>query len=132
MSASPSSRSPLTGAPETPVLNSETLESLLVLAGGDVQFLDSVFSVFFETTPEHLSAMQGLLSEKKWEELRRLSHTLRGSCATLGAPGFVAVCHGLETACKEENDSAAKSAIEALQSEFVWIESELRAFQQNR
>ncbi|MDF1664304.1 MAG: Hpt domain-containing protein [Planctomycetota bacterium] len=128
MSTSPSSRSPLTGAPDTPVLDNDTLESLLALAGGDVNFLDSVFSVFFQTTPEQLKSMKTLLSASKWEELRRLSHTLRGSCATLGAPGFVAACTALEAACKQTDNDASNEAISALELEFQWIESELTAF----
>lgn len=128
MSTSPASRSPLTGAPDTPVLDNDTLESLLALAGGDVNFLDSVFSVFFETTPGQLKSMATLLAENKWEELRRLSHTLRGSCATLGAPGFVAACTALEAGCKTRDKSAVKAGITALELEFQWIELELTSF----
>lgn len=128
MSTSPSSRSPLTGAPETPVLDNDTLESLLALAGGDVNFLDSVFSVFFQTTPEQLKTMRTLLAQSAWEELRRLSHTLRGSCATLGAPGFVTACHALEAACKQADNDSANTAITALDLEFQWIDSKLTAF----
>ena len=128
MSDSPRPRSSLTGAPITPVLDSATLESLLAIAGGDVNFLESVFSVFFETTPQQLGTMKELLSELKWEELRRLSHTLRGSCATLGAPGFVKVCQALEEACKEKAEDAATLAITALEIEFQLIDSELQSF----
>jgi HPt (histidine-containing phosphotransfer) domain-containing protein len=132
MSDSKSQRSSLTGAPEIPVLDAEALGSLLMLAGGDPSFLDSVFSVFFQTTPGQLESMKALCQSADWEALRRRSHSLRGSCATLGALGFVEGCRKLESACKAANSDDVNTTIEALEIEFQIIARELANYKDSR
>ena len=72
------------------------------------------------------------LKNDDWEALMRLSHTLRGSCSTLGAPGIVNICEILEQSCDDQNIGACELAIEGLNWEFALIGDRLQQCKNDR
>jgi histidine phosphotransfer protein HptB len=84
----------------------------------------------------HSNALQGLLSIRAaietgdGAELKRASHKLKGTAATLGAKGLAALCLELEVRGKEQRFEGAIAALDRLESEYLKTRALFEALEQ--
>lgn len=71
--------------PDSPVLDSSTLDQLLALDDGGLGLFLEMFQLFQEDTPERMDAMDALLSDAAFEEMADVAHAIKGAASTMGA-----------------------------------------------
>jgi signal transduction histidine kinase/CheY-like chemotaxis protein len=96
--------------------------------GGDPAFLAELVAAFLDETPRQLAALRRAAAAGDGDTVARMSHTLRGSSASLGAVGLRALCERLEALGKAGTlDGAEELAArldEAVAAVRVLLESE--------
>jgi CheY-like chemotaxis protein/HPt (histidine-containing phosphotransfer) domain-containing protein len=63
---------------------------------------------------DQLAAMRDALKAARFEELRRLAHTLKGAGGSYGYPSLTETCKTLEDAAKNQDSAAAFAALAAV------------------
>ena len=63
----------------TPIAYQAALERV----GGDESFLGELLALYFEDFPQKIEKLQVAIENKKFELIRKLGHSLKGSSATL-------------------------------------------------
>jgi HPt (histidine-containing phosphotransfer) domain-containing protein len=91
--------------------------------GNDVPFRRLV-ETFLGDTGVRLGELRQCLNRKDAAMMRRLAHTLRGSCLSLGALRMTEVASALERA-SAQGDGAAAALVDQLDAEFRRAESAL-------
>ncbi|MGH7384773.1 MAG: Hpt domain-containing protein [Candidatus Rokuibacteriota bacterium] len=77
-----------------------------------------VIEAFLGDTRARLAALRQALDREDPVALRRLAHTLRGSCLNLGALRMTEVATALERVPAEARPAGAPPLVEALEAEF--------------
>jgi HPt (histidine-containing phosphotransfer) domain-containing protein len=73
------------------------LDEYVELLGDDgIKSLHRLITIFLETSPGLLFAMDEALKSGNLQDLRRASHSIKSSSASLGATGLSELCLGLE------------------------------------
>ena len=92
------SSGPKNRAAETPgAINKTALASLRDIQskdGGDI--VEEIVDRFLVDAPINVSALRRAVENGAREEIRRLAHTLKSSCACLGAGAMSEICGGIE------------------------------------
>ena len=79
------------------IIDTATLAALRSLQeDGDDDLLAELIDLFFQDAPERISAIGLAVSASDWERLAERAHSLKGSCASLGAAQMAALCARLE------------------------------------
>jgi PAS domain S-box-containing protein len=81
--------------------------------------LVEIVGLFIVQTPDLLRALGGAIEQQDSESLRRTAHTLKGSCANLGAEQMATLCRDLELAAKRGTLSSARALITQIEQEYV-------------
>ena len=86
----------------TPILDVEQLEDLhgLPASGGDDDGQLSLIALFEEKSQDRLRQMASCLVDSNWLLLGDITHSLRGSSASIGFPRVAAACKTLELAAR--------------------------------
>ncbi|MDX2194260.1 MAG: ATP-binding protein [Gemmatimonadales bacterium] len=94
---------PAAAAPPMPdVLHAETIRELQALsADGGPDLLGELARLFLAETPERLGRLRALLQAGDRDGMRRVAHTIKGSCGSLGARRMMTAAGQLETAAME-------------------------------
>ncbi len=79
------------------------ITGLLSRIENDIDRLQMLFDIALEEFPKWITNIENKLSAKDAVALVKLSHTYKGSSATLGADNLAAIYLKLETAAKENN-----------------------------
>ncbi len=103
-----------------PVVNPEALLQLKELAepGGDnplVEFID----LFLADSPACLRELKAAVEAGQAVEVRRLSHSLKGSAKNLGADRLAATCQVLELDAKSGRLASAQEQLQRIEAEFT-------------
>ena len=100
--------------------------------------LIEIIDCYLEDAPQHIQTIARAISQKDAAELRRSSHTLKSSSATLGATNLAAFCQELETLSRlvniEDSSSHTKDGAEQLaqiQAEYELVLAALQLLRQN-
>ncbi len=80
-------------------------------------FLRRLFEVFMREEPRRLDALADALAAADMEQVRYLSHSLKGAAATMGATGVKDYCLQVEMAAKAGDLPAAKALLPDLRLE---------------
>jgi len=101
-----------TEAAATNVLSHPRIDAaaLDALYGGDLDYVQEMFGVFLELSPD-FQEWRGSAARQDWVELARLSHKLKPTFGMVGASDLEQWMQDLETAAKKEADPAYIQAI---------------------
>ena len=87
------------------VLDVETIQNLKTLQEKTGKNLLAILSkLYIETTPQIISKMKSLLTDKSYEDLSREAHSLKSSSANLGASKMAELCKKVEYGIVGDDD----------------------------
>ena len=79
------------------VIDSNTLAALRSLQEeGEDDLLVELIDLFLQDAPERVSAIGEAVAVRDWERIGERAHSLKGSCASLGAVQMALLCARLE------------------------------------
>ncbi len=94
---------------------------------GDMEIYLEIAEIFAENIPNALRVIEERMAENDLKEVTRIIHSLKGSCATVGAESLAAVCSALEKTCTEGNLSAIQAGYASLKPLLEALPGALRA-----
>ncbi len=115
------------GSPETPAgLDPERLAQLraILVTGGGASVFAAVVEAFVTDTAERLGALRQAVSRGDAQAAQQIAHTLRGSCANLGASRMAEVAQALERMAGETM-AGAHPLVEQLEHAFRGVQAAL-------
>lgn len=83
--------------PDMPVIDESRL---MAEFGGDEEILAELRDLFLEHAPPLYEAIKQALADQDMAVIARDGHSLKGACATYGAPRLAMVCKVIELAAK--------------------------------
>jgi HPt (histidine-containing phosphotransfer) domain-containing protein len=102
-----------------------------VLAGlrelGDAELLAELVEMFVDDATSRILALRGTLEKDDAEAVERVAHTLKGSCANMGALRMAEVCEDLQEMGRSGDLSGASELVEQLEAEFGRVRQALEA-----
>ena len=120
----PQSQPPPRQAPprEHPAVNIGTLDRLRDLRiDGQPDPVAELIDLFLQQTPDLLRSLKKALEENDWETVGTTAHTLKGSCANLGAEQMAAWCRKLESIAGQGTLEAAGNIPGLLEQELAVV-----------
>ena len=93
-------------------------QSALERVGGDESFLAELLDLYFEDFPQKKEQLQMAIGQKKFEQIRKLGHSLKGSSATLSLIFLQEASFQIEMAGGDKDIVKAKKALVLLEQEF--------------
>jgi HPt (histidine-containing phosphotransfer) domain-containing protein len=111
-----------------PVLDAEVIENLKLLGGDDdpALFRDLV-EIFLKETPALIAKLEDALGRGDAHALERAAHSLKSSCANLGALTLSAQFKEMELAGRAKDVELARPVLVASRSEFVAVQDALKS-----
>ncbi len=108
---------------ETSHLDAGALVKLRDIAGRieEGNFVQSLLERFLRGTPERLQALRHAAAAGDCEALELQAHTLKSSCAYVGARVMAAVCQTLESSARAEDAGDAERLVAKLYDSFERI-----------
>jgi len=80
------------------VIDSETIEALRSLQEeGEDDLLVELIDLFLQDAPGRIAAIRSAVESRDWIGVAERAHSLKGSCASLGAVQMATLCARLET-----------------------------------
>lgn len=104
-------RNPAASIDETGTID---LAALHRATGGDLELQREVVSMFTLQVTEKLETIRRSVAERDAENLQRASHTLLGSCTTLGVVGMTGFLLALERSAMSASFETAQTLCEEL------------------
>ena len=102
--------------PEQPVIDESRL---LAEFGGDREILAELRDLFLSQAPPLRESILACLDNGNVTDLVRDAHSLKGACATYGAPRLTMVCKEIEMSGKAGDLESARAYREAFEVEFT-------------
>lgn len=102
--------------PEVPVIDESRL---LEEFGGDREILAELRDLFLSQAPPLFAAILAAMDRAAVGELVKDAHSLKGACATYGAPRLTMVCKEIELAGKANDLETALAWRAAFEAEFA-------------
>ncbi len=93
------------------------LEALRNRLGGDEETLREMVHLFFSHTPGLVADVRSAAQSENWEQLGKLSHSLKGGSATFGADRLSGLAKEMEQMAKEPDKEAIHSLLSRLDAE---------------
>lgn len=121
--AAPVARPAGSGAPQ---LDGETWENLRELAGADASFLPSLVGAFRREGQRLAGALQSAVDDADTARVGRIAHTLKSTCAQVGALDLARTCSALETQAETGNIPETRALVLAIAREFAAVSELLR------
>ncbi len=104
--------------PDLPVIDESRL---LAEFGGDQEILAELRDLFLEQAPPLYETIVQALADGDQAVLAKEAHSLKGACATYGAPRLTMVCKEIELAAKAGDVELARAYRDHLVSEFAAV-----------
>ena len=86
-----------------------------------------IIDLFLQQTPDLLRSLRKAFEEKDLESIGITAHTLKGSCANLGAEQMAAWCRELESMARQGTLSSGGKLPAQLEHEFAAVRQILEA-----
>lgn len=102
--------------PEVPVIDESRL---LEEFGGDREILAELRDLFLSQAPPLFAAILAAMDRAAVGELVKDAHSLKGACATYGAPRLTMICKEIELAGKANDLETALAWRSAFEAEFA-------------
>jgi len=100
-------------------------QSALERVGGDESFLGELLALYFEDFPQKIEKLQVAIENKKFELIRKLGHSLKGSSATLSLTFLQEASSQMEMAGGDKDIVKANKSFAFLKQEFKRLEDYL-------
>lgn len=97
-------------------------KSALERVGGDESFLEELLDLYLEDFPQKMEQLQVAIEHKKFELIRKLGHSLKGSSSTLSLTFLQEASFQMEMAGGDKDIVKAKRALAFLKQEFKRLE----------
>jgi HPt (histidine-containing phosphotransfer) domain-containing protein len=118
--------------------SSSEMEDLVVIdaekfkeqVGFDDELMIEIIDLFLSERTRQESEMQEALMAKKFDQLSRLAHTIKGSLGALHALRARSRAQNLEIAAKQQDESVCIELLSGLESDLVALEPELLKLKQ--
>ena len=114
--------------PEMPVIDESRLLSEF---GGDREILAELRDLFLAQAPPLYTAILEAMDTGDIAVLVKDAHSLKGACATYGAPRLTAVCKEIELSGKAGDLETARAWRQAFQTEFASLSEGITRIAQN-
>jgi CheY-like chemotaxis protein len=113
---------------EHPAVNSDALDRLRDLrVSGQPDPVAEIIDLFLQQTPDLLRSLQQAYDANDVESLGMTAHTLKGSCANLGAEQMAAWCRELESMARQGTLPSERTLPAQLEHEFAAVRQILEA-----
>jgi len=120
--------SPPRPTPARPSVNFKTLADLRTLSQpGEPDLAQELVDLFLTDTRQALPELRHLWESGELVKAARMAHTLRSSCANLGAEKMSSHCAELERSLEQSRPEAAPVLLAELEHEFQTVEATLTA-----
>ena len=108
------------------VLDLGALQAIREMGGEDGDFvLNNIIQMYLETTPSYLQQIETAIATSDPDSLRRASHSLGSSSATLGALNFAKLCKEVENLARSGSIAPAENLFLPLQTEYETVKRAL-------
>jgi HPt (histidine-containing phosphotransfer) domain-containing protein len=109
-------------------LDPDVLQSIRqVQEHGEPDLLTELANLFLEDAPQQLEVLRKALDDGDASSVKRVAHTLKGSCGNMGAKRMAAVCAELQDIARSGDLARAPVLVEYLQAEFARVRQALEA-----
>ena len=108
-------------------LDPEVFGQLKQADGGTGGFLIALIDKFLEEAPKRLAGLSEAVDRSDKEGLVKAAHSLKGSCATLGAQEMSRMCAGMEECGKAGRMTETGLRLASIQEEFARVRKALDA-----
>jgi len=107
------------------------IDQALWVTGGKVDMLRRLIDVFLSNIPGRMAELQEALSSADKEEIRRLSHSIKGAAASVGAKRFSKIAFDMELCAQHGSVHAAHLLFDDLDAAFGTLRESLESFNWN-
>jgi len=101
-----------------PLIDREALDSLFEMLGDDVF---DIIDKFIVHVPVQLKSLSDALQQGNFESVKRITHQLKSSSASLGVISFSMLCQTLENEAVKGKEEQVTQYLEAMRSLFVEV-----------
>lgn len=109
-------------------IDMEVIASLRALGGeDDPELLFELIDLFLDDAPNHISALESAAAAGDVETIERAAHTLKSSCANIGARQLSALCRELESQGRARDLGAVPTLVERARTEYLRVQDALEA-----
>jgi HPt (histidine-containing phosphotransfer) domain-containing protein len=91
---------------------------LLSEFGGDASILAELRDLFMEHVPPQFAEIEAAIAAGDTEALARHTHSLKGACATYGAPRLAMICKSAELAARQGDIAVIREHQDQLREEY--------------
>ncbi len=112
-------------AKRPPAVDENKLSELTHIMGAK---MGEFISAFLEDLSAHLGKITAALSDHRFEEARKIAHTLKGSSANVGASTLAGLLVEIEAGCRTAAADAARRALTVVEQEAARVSEELTHF----
>ncbi|EAQ99830.1 Hpt domain-containing protein [Maribacter sp. HTCC2170] len=103
------------------------LDKINEMAEGDMDFINSVISVFLDEVPQDLEGLEAALGQQNYEQVYQLAHKIKPNVDLLGMEQTRAVALQIETLGKNEaNMNEIQAVFPVLKKDIHQVVSELK------
>jgi signal transduction histidine kinase/DNA-binding response OmpR family regulator len=89
----------------------------------DPETFNEIIGIFLETTETRLDSLRAALAQGDWETVKSVSHTMRGTCSSLGIRRMEQLCQALEEAAAGSHPIQAKAFVSELDNQFMRVKN---------
>lgn len=102
-------------------------DSLSCLSDGDRQFEAELLQLFIEDTGSNLEKIRQAIAAQDIDQVRRISHHLKGASANVGALSFSDVAGQLEQQARRDDISRAPDCYGQMEQIFLEVKQTIQA-----
>jgi|Deesub1362B_J571_1020462.scaffolds.fasta_scaffold00001_400 HPt (histidine-containing phosphotransfer) domain-containing protein len=102
------------------------LNSALERTGGDEAFLRELLVLYNDEFKTKLPELKSAWKAKNYQEIKEISHSLKGASANLSLLSLQKICWELEQAGKDEDEDKIKSLLTKLEKEYEKVKLHLQ------
>ena len=113
-------------------LDTEALERLFEITGGDQAFFDELVDTYLDDGEAQLTAMRQAAASDDAEALMRPAHTLKSSSANVGALALAEQCRSLEADARSGSVPDMAGRVGACGDAFTAVRTALLALREGR
>jgi CheY-like chemotaxis protein len=114
-------------APSASPVRAEALDAIRRHGPAGPAILERVLQTFLGDTPEKIGQLRVALSDRDLSTAHRLAHTLKSSCAIVGAERLSAMCKDLERRAREAEQPIPPDEADAIETEYSEVAAALAA-----
>ncbi len=109
-------------------IDTQLLDQLKELIGGDQDTLNDLISTFTEEADDIIKSMQSALETKDLDVLRRAAHSLKSSSQDFGAVELSTLSASLESQCRSEWPDDDQEQVSKIATSFASAKAELLSY----